>query len=84
MGAAPWGGSDNNLEKEVRTMTSQGRLSAVVIALLVPVSLGTLSMFPGYTDVLFDTTIGNLVLITAGILELIGGVIVIRLIRIEV
>ena len=72
------------LGNEVRTMTAQGRLSAVVIALLVPVSLGLLSMFPGYTDVLFNTTIGNLVLITAGILEMIGAVIVIRLIRIEV
>ena len=65
-------------------MTAQGRLSAVVIALLVPVSLGLLSMFPGYTDVLFNTTVGNLVLIAAGVLELIGTVIVMRLIRIEV
>ena len=72
------------LGNEVRTMTAQGRLSAVVIALLVPVSLGLLSMFPGYTDVLFNSTIGNLVLIAAGILELIGAAIVIRLIRIEV
>lgn len=72
------------LKNEVRTMTAQGRLSAIVIALLVPVSLGLLSMFQGYTDVLFNTTVGNLVLITAGILELIGGAIVIRLIRIEV
>ncbi len=72
------------LENEVRTMTAQGRLSAVVIALLVPVSLGLLSMFPGYTDVLFNSTVGNLVLIAAGILEMIGAAIVIRLIRIEV
>ena len=72
------------LGNEVRTMTAQGRLSAIVIALLVPVSLGLLSIFPGYTDVLFNTTIGNLVLIAAGILELIGAAIVIRLIRIEV
>jgi tight adherence protein B len=72
------------LENEVRTMTAQGRLSAVVIALLVPVSLGLLTMFPGYVDVLFNTMIGNLILIAAGILELIGAVIVARLIRIEV
>jgi tight adherence protein B len=72
------------LENEVRTMTAQGRLSAVVIALLVPVSLGLLSLFPGYTEVLFNTTIGNLVLVTAGILELLGAVLVARLVRIEV
>jgi tight adherence protein B len=72
------------LENEVRTMTAQGRLSAVVIALLVPVSLILLSLFPGYTDVLFKTTIGNLVLVAAGMLELLGAVIVARLVRIEV
>lgn len=72
------------LENEVRTMTAQGRLSAVVIALLVPVSLGLLSLFPGYTDVLFNTTIGNLVLVVAGILELLGAVLIARLVRIEV
>lgn len=72
------------LENEVRTMTAQGRLSAVVIALLVPVSLGLLSLFPGYTEVLFNTTIGNLVLVLAGILELLGALLVARLVRIEV
>ncbi len=72
------------LENEVRTMTAQGRLSAVVIALLVPVSVALLSMFPGYIDVLFNSTVGNMVLIIAGVLEMIGAVIVARLIRIEV
>jgi len=72
------------LENGVRTLTAQGRLSAVVIALLVPVSLGLLSLFPGYTDVLFKTTIGNLVMVAAGILELLGAVLVARLVRIEV
>ncbi len=71
------------MEKEVRTLTAQGRLSAIVIALLVPVSIGVLSMFPGYIDVLFQTTAGNLVLIVAGILELLGAAIVARLVRIE-
>ncbi|MBL7162245.1 MAG: type II secretion system F family protein [Anaerolineales bacterium] len=71
------------LENEVRTLTAQGRLSAIVIALLVPVSIGVLSMFPGYIDVLFQTTLGNLVLIAAGSLELIGAAIVARLVRIE-
>lgn len=72
------------LENEVKTLTTQGRLSAVVIALLVPASLGLLSLFPGYTDVLFKTTIGNLVLVAAGVLELLGAILVARLVRIEV
>jgi tight adherence protein B len=72
------------LKNEIRTQTAQGRLSAVVIAMLLPVSLGLLSFFPGYTDVLFQTTIGNWILITAGLLEVIGGILIMRLIRIEV
>jgi len=71
------------LENEVRTLTAQGRLSAIVIALLVPVSIGILSLFPGYTEVLFQTTMGNMVLIAAGILELIGAAIVARLVQID-
>ena len=72
------------LRNEVKTRTAQGRLSAVVIAMLVPVSLGLLSLFPGYTDVLYQTTIGNLVLMVSGVLELLGAILVARLIRIEV
>ncbi len=71
------------IENEVRALTAQGRLSAVVIALLVPFSVGLLSFFPGYVDVLFQTDLGNLVLVTAGILELIGTGIILRVIRLE-
>ena len=72
------------LEKEVRTLTAQGRLSAVVITLLVPISLLILAFFPGYIEVLFETTIGNLVLITVVILDAVGALIVRRLIKVEV
>ncbi len=71
------------LENEVRTLTAQGRLSAIVIALLVPFSVGLLSFFPGYVDILFQTDIGNMVLVAAGILELIGTGIILRVIRLE-
>jgi tight adherence protein B len=66
------------IELEIKTLTSQGRLSAVVIALLVPVSLFLLSFIPGYLEILFHTTPGNLVLIAVGMLEAIGAVIVFR------
>lgn len=72
------------LEKEVKTLTAQGRLSAAIITLLVPVSLVILAFFPGYIDVLFETTPGNLVLITAVVLDGVGALIVRRLIQIEV
>jgi len=72
-----------NLEAEVRTLTAQGRLSAVVIALLVPASLVLLSFFPGYVTVLLRTTIGNLILVAAALLELLGTAIVARVVRLE-
>ena len=71
------------LKSQVQTLTSQGRISALVLALLLPVSLGLLSLFPGYIDVLFDTRTGNLVLIGAGCLELIGAVIIYELIKVD-
>lgn len=71
------------LENEVRALTAQGRLSAIVIALLGPVSLALLSFFPGYLDVLWQTDTGNLVLVTAGVLEIVGAAIVSRVIRVE-
>lgn len=72
------------LSKDIRTMTAQGRLSAIVISGLVPVSLGLLAFFPGYVDVLFRTSAGNYVLLIAVILQLLGAVLVRQLIRIEV
>ena len=74
----------SELEKDIRTLTAQGRLSAVVITLLVPVSLVILAFFPGYIDVLFQTTPGNLVLMTAVILDGLGALIVRKLIQVEV
>ena len=72
-----------SLKKQIQTLTAQGRISAVVLALLLPVSLGLLSFFPGYIDVLFETRIGNLVLITAGCLEIIGASIIYKLIKVK-
>ena len=72
------------LAKEIKTMTAQGRLSALVISGLVPVSLGLLAFLPGYVDVLFHTSMGNFVLIAAGTLQLCGAGMVSRLIRIKV
>ncbi len=72
------------LNAEIRTLTAQGRLSAIVIASLIPVSLGLLSFFPGYVDILFNSTIGNLVLILVALMEILGAVIVIQLIKVSV
>jgi tight adherence protein B len=73
------------LEREIHAVTAQGRLSGWVIAALVPVSVGMLlSLNPRYIDVLFDSLIGQMLLVVALALQLIGWSVISRLIRVEV
>jgi tight adherence protein B len=72
------------LEREVRAVTAQGRLSGAVIAALVPVSAGILlSANPRYIDVLFDSLIGQLLLAFAVALQLAGWAVISRLMRVR-
>jgi tight adherence protein B len=72
------------LEREVRAVTTQGRLTGSVIAALVPVSAGILLAFnPRYIDVLFDTLIGQLLVVVAFVLQLVGWAIISRMVRIR-
>jgi tight adherence protein B len=71
-------------EREVLAITAQGRLSGAVIAGLVPVSAGILLVSnPRYIDVLFDTLLGQVLLVFALILQLAGWAIISRLVRIR-
>lgn len=72
------------LDREVRAVSSQGRLSGAVVAALVPVSAGLLlATNPTYIDVLFDTLVGQVLLVVALLLQLAGWVVLSRLARIE-
>jgi tight adherence protein B len=72
------------LDREVRAITTQGRLSGMIIAVLVPISAGFLLAFnPRYIDVLFDNVIGQALVILALVLQLIGWAIISRLVRIR-
>lgn len=72
------------LEQEVRAVTAQGRLSGAVIAALVPVSAGILlTANPRYVDVLFNSWVGQGLLVMALILQLAGWAIMSRLVRIQ-
>ena len=71
------------LEQEVRAVTAQGRLSGWVLAALVPVSAGLLlASNPRYIDVLFDTWIGQVLLVISLALMLAGWAVISRLVRI--
>lgn len=70
------------LEREVRAVTTQGRLSGYIIGGLVPVSAGLLlALNPRYVDVLFDTLIGQALVVIALLLQLAGWIIISRMIR---
>jgi len=72
------------LEREVRAVTAQGRLSGFVIAGLVPISAGMLLMFnPRYIDVLFETLEGQVLLVIALLLLFVGWWIISRLLRVR-
>lgn len=72
------------LEREVRAVTAQGRLSGAVIAALVPVSAGILlGANPRYIDVLFDSFVGQLLLAFAVMLQLAGWATISRLMRVR-
>jgi len=71
------------LEQEVRAVSAQGRLSGWVLAGLVPVSAGMLLLSnPRYIDVLFDTWVGQSLLVFSLLLQLAGWAVISRLVRI--
>lgn len=72
------------LEREVRAVTTQGRLSGAVVAGLVPVSAALLlTTNPSYIDVLLETLPGQGLLVVALLLQIIGWAILGRLVRIQ-
>jgi tight adherence protein B len=74
----------SELEREVKAVTAQGRLSGWVIGALVPISAGLLlATNPRYIDILFNTIIGQALLVVALGLQLIGWLVISRLIRVR-
>jgi tight adherence protein B len=70
---------------EITTLTAQQQLTGVIIALL-PVFVGIMFMFvsPGYINILFTTAIGKVMLTIAFIMEVIGVMVIRRILDIEV
>ena len=70
---------------EIETLTAQQKLTGIVIGLL-PVGVAGLFMLmsPGYIDPLFITVLGKVMLITAVVLEIVGIMVIQRILNIEV
>lgn len=73
------------IKQEIRTLTAQGRVSGLVIAVL-PFALGLLlySMNPGYMSILFEHPVGRLMIAIAVVSEIIGALIIRRIVNIKV
>ena len=71
--------------REVRVRTAQGRLTAgILIALPVAMMLLLMTMNPNYMGVLFHDPRGVLALTIAGIMQIIGSLVIWKIIHIEV
>jgi len=73
------------LRGEIRSLTAQGRLSAAIISLLpFALALAISVLNPGYLNVLFTTLPGIIALVLAVVMELIGILMLIKLVNIEI
>ena len=70
---------------EIKTLTSQQKLTGIVIGFL-PIGIGVLFqiMSPGYINPLFTTTMGKVMIGAACVLEVIGVMVIQRILDIEV
>lgn len=75
----------NKIQRQIRTLTAQGRLSGIVIGLL-PVILAFVIYLiePGYIGTLFSDTIGLILVVSATISGVIGFFLIQKLTTIEV
>jgi tight adherence protein B len=74
-----------SMRREVLALTAQGRLSGVILALLPVALAGFMAVVnPGYLRPLIDEPLGRLAMAIAGGLELLGFLIIRRLVDIKV
>jgi tight adherence protein B len=75
----------NRLKGEIRALTAEGRISAIVLGIL-PFAMGGFlwASNPEYIKTLFETTFGIVALIAGGLLMIAGGIWLRKIVDIEV
>ena len=72
------------IRAEVNTLTAEGRLSGVILFLLPLAMAGVLAFLnPGYMSALFKTSLGHLLIGCAAGLQVIGGLVINRMLRLD-
>jgi tight adherence protein B len=70
---------------EVRIRTAQGRMTAGILIALPPIMMFVLhTLNPGYMKPLFEDPMGHWMLLTAGILQVVGSILLWKIVQIEV
>jgi len=73
------------LAQDIKSFTSQGKMSGILIAILYPVSLALFALLaPSHIHALFYTSAGQCLLVLSLILELLGFVCIWKIIRVKI
>ncbi len=70
---------------QVKVLTAEGRMSGAVLLVLPPFMLGVITLLnPEYADQLFLTSIGNKLLVVSGVSEVLGWLLIKKIVDIKV
>ena len=73
------------LRREIKSLTAEGRMSAIVLSIFPPAfGLMLFVLQPGYMNLLFQETIGIICVVGAAILSVVGWFWLARIVKIEV
>jgi len=72
------------IQAEVDTLTAEGRLSGVILFILPLAMAFVLTMLNRpYMSALFSTTLGHLLIASAAVLQILGGLVITRMLRLD-
>ncbi len=73
------------LMRQVKALSAEGRLSGNILSLMAPALLGILMLIsPGYVSLLFDHPVGQMMLMIGGSFQVLGMLVIRRLVRVRV
>lgn len=73
------------LQRQVRAISAEGRLSGTILSLIAPTLLGALVLTSeSYVSTLFNHPTGRLMLVSGGVLQLLGILVIKKLVHIKV
>jgi tight adherence protein B len=73
------------LLRQVRALSAEGRLSGTILSITAPALLGLLWIIsPRYIDMMFTHPMGHMMLIAGGVFQILGIVVIKRLVKMDV